>query len=278
MDNKSKDVLSQASSLLTIGDVFLSLLSFCIARLASLPTMYSVLIGGGTMILLVAFFSIFPKIRKSFSVYLLERWRFVTAPKRDKTIKNKIVTYTYDSMEKLSLQVSYGVKFHGGTHDSLEDKCAWTAGDVCQVEPIIAGQTIRMIPRSDKNDIQTFVGYQYFELQFHKTYSSHDGFIDTGFLMPNLYDNEHKAKTCLVSGIYDKTDGLTLRLRFASNLHVENVRKLSYVDYLDEEPYQNDKGTLQIDEKDSNYHCVEFTIPCPIFGGKYAIDWDFVQK
>ena len=277
MDDKTKEVISQAAALVAIIQFIISFIAGAFARL-KFSTPISVLVGIVVFVVLIGACFIFKKQRKRISIVLLEWYRYIRAPKREKTIKNKVIEYTYKDLETMSLKVQYSVKFHNGSHKSIEDKMNWTAGPINDndISALVTGQTTHFIPSHEKDDIQTFLGYQYFIIKFPKTYTSQDGDVPTGFILDTLHDPDHKAKSCLISGIYDKTDGLTLRVRFASNLNVSNIRKLKYIDYLDEEPYENIPGELQVDPEDRNFNYVEFKIPRPIFRGKCAIDWDFV--
>ena len=276
MDDKTKEVISQAAALVAIIQFIISFIAGALARL-KFSTPISVLVGIVVFVVLIGACFIFKKQRKRISIVLLEWYRYIRAPKREKTIKNKVIEYTYKDLETMSLKVTYLVKFNNGSHNSIEEKMNWTAGPVNDISASVSSQAIRLIPADEKNDIQTFLGYQYFEIKFSKTYTSEDRYIPTGFIMNELKDRDHRAKSCLISGVYDKTDGLLFRLRFASNLSVSNIRKLKYIDYLDEEPYENVAGELLVDPNDRDYNIVEFKIPHPIFGGKYAIDWDFAE-
>ena len=277
MDDKTKEVITQAAALIGIIQFAFSLIVGVFARL-KFSTGCSIIIGASVFVVLLVILLLFKKLRKRIAIFLLEEYRFISAPKREKIIKDKVAEYTYKDLETMSLKVQYSVKFHNGSHKSIEDKMNWTAGPINDndISALVTGQTTHFIPSHEKDDIQTFLGYQYFIIKFPKTYTSQDGDVPTGFILDTLHDPDHKAKSCLISGIYDKTDGLTLRVRFASNLNVSNIRKLKYIDYLDEEPYENIPGELQVDPEDRNFNYVEFKIPRPIFRGKCAIDWDFV--
>lgn len=188
---------------------------------------------------------------------------------------DKVAEYTYLDRETLTFQVNYSVKFLSGSHKRIPDKCKWTAGEIDDISAVSNGQKIVLIPESEKDDIQAQLSYQDFFIEFPKVYTKRDPPLSTGYCCKNLHDPERKAKTCLVIGIYRKTNQLTMRVRFAASLkNIVHIRKLKYADYLDDEPYECIPGELEWDE-DRQFRFVEFTIEHPIQGGKYAIDWEF---
>lgn len=273
MDMKSKEILGTASAILSLVQVVVSALVGLLSALKfNVPQ--SVVIGFVFFVILCAFLK---GAKIKISLYLYEWLRYILAPKREKTHHNKCVEYTYIDRNTMKMDVKYSVKFYSGTHDHVEEKVSWTAGKVDSIEPYFENQTIEMIPADKQNDVQSFLGYQFFNIKFSKLHSSKEKPIDVGFKMPNLKDPDGKARTCLIAGIYDKTDKLTLRVRFTSELKVSNIRKLKYANYLDKEAYSCEKAELQIDPSDSRFHYVEFEILRPIWYGKCAIDWDFVN-
>lgn len=197
-------------------------------------------------------------------------------PKKDYECRNKVVEYTYLDRENLTFQVNYDVKFTSGSHREITDRLKWSAGQVDKISSVVPGQKIVMLKDEEKDDILFQLGHQDFHIRLSKEqrYTKHDGPVPTGYRCDGLHDPEHKAMSCLVIGIHQKLNHLTLRVRFNKSLKVSNIRKLKYARYPDSEPYDSEPGTPKMDEA-QEFQCVEFKIKHPIPGGKYAIDWEF---
>lgn len=232
-----------------------------------------VVIGIAVAVLFLIIF-LLRKQRQGLMIWLLGSLQKIASPKKTWEQRDKVAEYTYLDRETLTFQVNYNVKFLSGSHKKIPDKCKWTAGDVDSISAVSNGQKIVLVPESEKDDIQAQLGYQDFFIELPKAYTKRDSPLPTGYRCGNLHDPEHKAKTCLVIGVYRKTEPLTIRVRFNVSLKVTNIRKLKYADYLDDEPYESTPDKLKLD-KDPQFHYVEFIIKHPICGGKYAIDWEF---
>lgn len=272
--SNNTDPLSQASSWITLFQFLVAVITGIISKL-KLSAVGSTAVGALVFLGIFIFFHHFKGIRDRIAIAIFERWKYLCAPPKSRILKSQIAEYTYINRKTMSLHVSYSVKFTQGTHSCFVDRLKWTAGPVSEIKPIFSNQTIEMIPESQQTDIQSFVGYQYFKIQFQKDYTIKDGFIDAGYKIPALLDPEQKAKSCFIAGIYDKTSLLVLRVKFPAGMSIKNIRLLKYVDYLDEEPYYCKEGQLKVDGNDTSSCYVEFVVPHPIYKGKCAIDWDF---
>lgn len=190
--------------------------------------------------------------------------------------QDKVAVYTYENLETMTFRVSYKVKFNSGTNRHILDRIKWSGGNVKKIEEIVQGQKITEIPAQD--DILFQLGFQSFQIDLRRDYTKKDDPLSTGYFCRCPFDKDHKAMTCLVMGVYQKLNSLTLRVRFQKDLKVDtsSIRKLKYARYLDRGPYDIKPGKLEIE--DQNYNYVEFIIKNPIPGGKYAIDWEFLDQ
>lgn len=275
MDNKNnKSVyLSNVGSILTIVQFVVPIVTGLAAHLFNAPLYLSF---GIALVCFAVVAVLLRCLRQSFMTRLLEFLYYLITPKKNWECKDKVIEYTYLDRETLSLRVDYKVKPISNSYREISDKLKWSAGDVDNIVNVVQGQEIVPILDAKKDDIQAHLGYQDFLIKLPKVYTKRDPPFATGFKCDRLYDPNHKATTCLIAGIYQKTNRITLRVRFSKSLNVVHIRKLKFADFLDNEHYDCELGELKLDETQS-FHCVEFSIKRPICGGKYAIDWDFQE-
>lgn len=270
---KPSSRLGLASDIFTVIQFLAPILAGLIARLCKASLYLS--IGIGVVVFLLLLFTL-RWFRRPISARLLGFLQNSITSKSDFECRDKVIEYTYHSRESLSYQSNYTVKILSGSRTEIPDKLKWSAGEVSSFSAVVTGQSIVPIPDAKKDDVQAYLGYQDFHIQLPKRYTKHDQPFPTGFRCNSLKDPERKAMTCLIAGIYWKTTRITLRVRFDKSLNVINIRKLKFSDFLDTEPYDSEPGTLKLD-KEQKFHYVDFTIPHPILGGKYAIDWEFQE-
>lgn len=275
-DRERPDLLARITGLLSLIQ---STVQFwgpvCVGLVAWLLRAPWYVILGGMIAVLVLLFLLSRRLRLALAERFLSLAHHSLLP-IDKTFecRNKVAEYTYEDRETMTFRVSYEVKIHSGSSKHILDRIKWSAGDVDNIRAIEQGQRISLISTND--DILFQLGFQSFRIDFSRDYSKEDGFFPTGYYCQCPPDPEHKAMPCLVMGVYQKLDRLTLRLRFNKSLNVENVRKRSYSRYLDAVSYKSEYDQLKL-SKDQKYNYVDFTIDHPIPGGKYAIDWVFPE-
>lgn len=271
-DNQST-YLSNIGSVLTIVQFLLPIATGFAAHCFQAPLYLSVGMGiicFAVCIILLRHFRDFLVIR------LLEVLHYLLAPRKGWICRDKVIEYTYIDRETLTLRVDYKVKLISSSCKEIPDKLKWSAGSVDEISSVVPGQEIICVEDGKRDDIQAHLGYQDFLIKLPKVYTKGEAPFSTGFKCDALHDPQHKAKTCLIAGIYQKTNRITLRVRFSKSLNVINIRKLKFADFLDSEHYDCETGELKLDEK-QEFHYVEFSIKRPILGGKYAIDWDFQE-
>lgn len=240
------------------------------ARLLKAPW-YIVIAAAALALLLIVLFS--RRLRHALAARLLGFAHNLLPPQNDLECRDKVAEYTYRDREILDFQLTYKVKFNSGSRQ-IPDRLKWSAGEVDRISSVDPNQEIVPISSTEKDDVLFQLGYQDFNIKLHRLYTRHDRPLLTGYLCEGLHDPDHKAMTCLVIGVYQKTNRVTLRVRFAASLKVVNVRKLKYARYLDTEPYDSQPAEPKLD-REEKFRVVEFVIRHPIPGGKYAIDWEF---
>ncbi len=209
-------------------------------------------------------------ISKNILVFILNK----TASSQNIEIRDKIVRYEHIERYKFMFQSIFSIKVTGDTPiNAHTEKLKWTAGFISDVIPTQPSHRIEY----DKDPLSyNHIDKQIFKIVFPngKTISKNDAPYKTGFKILNLEDDKHIAKPILVVGIYNVTTNLTLKVFFCEDLHPIEIRGLKYAHFIDEDPYDSiPLDLMHDDENNKNY--VEFNIKRPIYGGKYAIDWNF---
>lgn len=277
------DFFGALGNAVTVGQFVAALAVFGISCYFNVSPGTSITLGIATFVILILLLWAYRRfLRKS-----LQRWKRalearllalvngLLCPKNSYECRNKVAEYTYLSREEMALQVTYEVKFISGTHRSITDRLKWSAGLADQISSVVPGQEITPLGEEEKDDILLQLGYQNFKIKLsNNPLSREDSPVSTGYRCDGLYDPEHKALTCFVTGVPQKINRLTLRVRFDMSLKVSNIRKLKYARYLDSIPYDITRCKPEIDEA-REFQYVEFTIKHPVPGGKYAIDWEF---
>lgn len=271
-DNQSTR-LGNIGSVLTIIQFVFPIFTGFVAHLLNASLYLSVGIAVVCFVICITLLKFF---RHSLMLHLLESFYYLLAPRKNWTCRDKVIEYTYKDRETLTLRVEYKVKLTSNSCKEIPDKLKWSAGEVDKISSVVSGQEIIPVENAKKDDIQAHLGYQDFLIRLPKVYTKSDPPFPTGFKCDALHDPQHKAMTCLIAGIYQKTNKITLRVRFSKSLNVRNIRKLKFADFLDNEHYDCERGELKLDEA-QEFHYVEFSIKRPISGGKYAIDWDFQE-
>lgn len=223
------------------------------------------------LLIITGFIFIYRKnISKSILVFILNK----TVSNQNIEIRDKVVRYEHIERYKFKFQSIFSIKVIGDTPiNTHTEKLKWTAGFISDV---LATQPNHHI-EYDKNPLSyNHIDKQNFNIIFPngKTISKNDEPYKTGFKILNLVDDKHIAKPILVVGIYNVTKNLTLKVCFCENLHPIEIRGLKFAHFIDEEPYDSVPLDLKHDDENNNYY-VEFNIKTPIYGGKYAIDWNF---
>lgn len=272
-----KDQEQQASRLGTLSDI-VSLGQVCFAivvggitYLCKAPLYVSVIVAVVALLLIVFLMRRYRHVLGAKILALLHDCFF---PQRDWEEKDKVIEYIYLDRETMAFVNECTIKIVGGPYREIPGKFKWSVGEVEEVSATVTGQKIIPFPDAKKDDIQAHLGYQDFFIKLPKTYYKRDRPFPIGFRCDRLHDPERKATTCLIAGIYRKTNRITMRLKFDKSLNVINIRKLKFADFLDVEPYDCETSELKLDET-QRFHYVEFTIRHPIVGAKYAIDWEF---
>lgn len=210
------------------------------------------------------------KISKYFLAIILNK----TIPDSNIMILDKIVVYEYIERYKYKFQSTFSIKVIGNEPiSSHTEMLKWTAGFISNVQPIKSNQEIEY----DKNPLShNYIDKQKFTILFPngKKISKNDEPYQTGFKILELNDDKHIAKPILVVGIYNITKNLTLKVYFNEHLNPLEIRGLKYAHYIDEIPYDTIPLKSKYDGEKNAYY-VEFNIKNPIYGGKYAIDWNF---
>lgn len=271
-DNQSAR-LGNIGSILTIIQFTVPIITGVVAHFFNAPLYLSVGIAVVCFVICIILLRFF---RRSLMLRLLELFYYLLAPRKSWICKDKVIEYTYIDRETLALRVDYKVKLTSNSCKEIPDKLKWSAGEVDKISSVVSGQKIIPVENAKKDDIQAHLGYQDFLIKLPKIYTKGESPFPTGFKCDALHDPNHKAMTCLIAGIYQKTNKITLRVRFSKSLNVRNIRKLKFADFLDNEHYDCETGELRLDEA-QEFHYVEFSIKRPILGGKYAIDWDFQE-
>ena len=226
----------------------------------------------GVIFVAITFFVVFYRknISKGILVYILNK----TVSNPNIEIHDKTVRYEHIERHKYQFQSNFSIKVVGNTPiSSHEEKLKWTAGYISEVKPTQPNHKIEY----DKNPLShNDIDKQNFKIIFPngKQISKNDEPYKIGFKISNLVDVKQIAKPILVVGIYNVTKNLTLKVYFNELLHPIEIRGLKFAHFIDNEPY--DSVSLELkhdDENNKNY--VEFFIKTPIYGGKYAIDWNF---
>lgn len=222
-EKKPSERFSFAVSLLTMAKDTVQFwgpaLAGAAARLLRAPW-YVVAIAAALTLLLTIFFS--RRLRHSLAARLLGLAHNLLPPQNDFESRDKVAEYTYRDRETLDFRVTHKVKFNSGSRQ-IPDRCKWSAGEVDRISSVDPNQEIVLIPSTEKDDVLFQLGYQDFHIKLHRLYTKHDRPLLTGYLCEGLHDPEHKAMTCLVMGVYQKTSRMTLRVRFAASLKVVGV-------------------------------------------------------
>lgn len=210
------------------------------------------------------------KISKYFLAIILNK----TIPDSNIMILDKIVVYEHSERYKYKFKSTFSIKVIGNEPiSSHTEMLKWSAGFISNVQPVKNNQEIEY----DKNPLShNYIDKQKFTIQFPngKKISKNDEPYKTGFKILELNDDKHIAKPVLVVGIYNITKNLTLKVYFNEHLNPLETRGLKYAHYIDEIPYDTISLKIKYDDE-KNMHYVEFNIKNPIYGGKYAIDWNF---
>lgn len=210
------------------------------------------------------------RISKCLLVKILNK----SIPSSNIMIQDKTVIYEHVKRYKYNFISSFSIKVIGNEPiDSHTEMLKWTAGFISNVQPIKSNQKIEY----DKNPLShNFIDKQKFTILFPngKKISKNDEPYKTGFKILELNDEKHISKPILVIGIYNITKNLTLKVYYNGSLNPLEIRGLKYAHYIDEVPYDTTPLELRYDEE-KNMNYVEFNIKNPIYGGKYAIDWNF---
>ena len=190
-----------------------------------------------------------------------------TAPNKKCKITSKKLIYTYKSLNEMSFENEFHVKaLHDGL-DCFTDRYKWTGSDAITPTPINSNHTI--------DNLDTSSGYQRYRLNFGKSYNKKDKAVRTGIEFKNMQDKNNTSLPFLSTGVYDVTDELILEVRFPINLCVTNIRKLEYLHFTDEEHYNCiTENNTEIDDI-NNVKKIVYKVKNPVYGGKYAIDWEF---
>ena len=268
-NNEMEHTISKVGSIVTIVQFVFAAIGaiFSYCSNFSLTIKIVIWIVCGILVLIAVFRILIPRCRNNVIEWLCK----ILTPKSQISKQDKLIRYVYTSRESMFIRVQYYLKVNFGTCEHIVEKLKWSAGDTDLVEPIAAGQSITFV--NELNDVQSNLGYQFFHIVLSKSRSVGDRPLFTGFKTKELSDPNRKSRTCLIVGVYEPTNNMTLRVEFPSNLKVINVRKMKYAHYIDLNPYYVKETSVQVDNQ--NNHYVEFNIPNPVLGGKYVIDWDF---
>lgn len=212
--------------------------------------------------------------RKNISKFLLVFILNKTVSNQNIEIIDKTVRYEHIERYKFKFQSVFSIKVIGNTPiNTHTESLKWSAGFISEV---IATQPNHRINYDKDCSLYNHMDKQIFNIIFPngKTISKNDAPYKTGFKILNLVDEKRISKPILVVGIYNVTKNLTLKVYFNENLHPIEIRGLKYAHFIDEEPYDSVSLDLKHDDENNKYY-VEFKIKTPIYGGKYAIDWNF---
>ncbi len=132
--------------------------------------------------------------------------------------------------------------------------------------PLVKDQTI--------NIIESIHGYQRLEVVFNnKVYNKSDLLIKTGFSYSDNTDPKQQLSGRLVVGVFDITEILSLKVYFPTSLNLHSIRKLEYIHFTDEEHYRCILEKYPEYDTSSCRYFIKYSIPKPIYGGKYVIEW-----
>jgi hypothetical protein len=254
----------------------LGIVSFC---LTSIPLIISILnkaampisiILGAVFVVLFMCIAIF---RQRIAENMLKFFMNLTSLDKPYKLLHKTVIYEFLSREQMRHEKTFLVKaLHSGV-DHITDKFQWSGGEVYALQAKTANKESlnEIVFLKNRSGIQTYGIYD----KSGKRYGRGEVF-EMGMKM-ELKDPERKSSPYLSSGVYEKTERLTLVVLFSLDLRPVNIRKLSYIHYTDEDHYKCEDGVKLEINAEGNRKMVVFDIPSPIYGGKYIIEWEFEE-
>lgn len=260
-DSKVK-FLSLISSLITV---------FTFVFTAASAISYIMLHYTFLLYLLIFFAALFFGVsffHKNIAKKLMAVFMNLTAPDKKCEIVSEDIVYEYKSLKEMSFTCEFQIKpLHDGL-ESFSDKYKWTGTQNPVPEAIVDTHTIKLV------DVR--YGYQRYKIVFgDKNYNKHDPPVRTGVAFKSMKDPDMKASKHLSTGIYDVTKFLKLEVQFPMDLNPTNIRKLEYIHFTDEEHYRCINENSPETDRKFNKKVIRWSIPNPIYGGKYMIDWDF---
>lgn len=221
------------------------------------------IITGITLIVAIVIFSFKEKIARKILVFFMNK----TAPKKSYKLISKKLEYDYISMEEMRFKNTSKVKPLRDGLDSINFRYKWT------------GSSNNLKPKTTNSNytikkIDTKFGYQRCKINFGgKVFNKNDDPIPVSIVFNSMKDTKKKASPHLSTGIYEQTDEVILQVTFPKEMNINNIRKLEFIHYTDEEHshcIKEDTPKIVDDKK-----VITYKIKSPIYGGKYMIDWEF---
>lgn len=249
-------------------------LKFLSALLAIVPAIWAFIAKNGIIIavaiVLIAVAIVVFSYREKISKRLLSFFLNLTAPRKKYKLIKKEIIYRFIDRENMQLEKNFEVQVIGTGFKCISDKYSWTGGTPLEVKSKYPEHTITTYERK--------FGLIKYEISVgEETCSPKGPTIPMGSIIDNIKDPERKSSPHLSAGIYEETDMLILRVEFPAELHIKDAKKVGYIHYYDDDADEFKPIENPIVNK-NNVHYLEYKVPKPLYGGRYMIEWKFVDN
>lgn len=177
--------------------------------------------------------------------------------------------YEYRSMTEMCFRVEYEVKAMQTGVDHIRVRFNWSGESGSDpIEPrALQGPGFQSERLED--DGREY-GYRYYKLFNHTPHNRTDSPFKMGVEIPSMKADVQKLSHHLLVSVSMLTEQLSMRVVFPENIIPEDIEFFEYIHATDD--YHWNTKTLQPQRLNGKW-VIEKTIPEPIYGGKYKIQW-----